>query len=165
MDKEKQAKGLLPTKLGSFTIGLVGEAGGRGAAILGAAKILCSILAAPRIALFWTVISDVPGICCSHSLSLGVTALSAPIISCSSFSHWHFLSFSCSFLLMLVSLGIATSIITAFFCCLLTTTVVSHHNFISLDLEIAQGCLVVGAGCYQMSDWQFPLGTAGRYDG
>uniref|UniRef100_A0A8C5ERG8 RING-type domain-containing protein n=1 Tax=Gouania willdenowi TaxID=441366 RepID=A0A8C5ERG8_GOUWI len=63
--------------------------------------------------------SDVfPGICWSHSSSLGVTAPSAPmttgttdvftlqVFSNSSLSHWYFSSFSCSFFLMLKSLGI-----------------------------------------------------------
>uniref|UniRef100_A0A669AZ21 mitogen-activated protein kinase kinase kinase n=1 Tax=Oreochromis niloticus TaxID=8128 RepID=A0A669AZ21_ORENI len=98
-------------------------------------RVLRSILAVPRTALFWTEISDVvPGICWSHSPSLGVTAPSAPIttgttvtftlhiLSSSSLSPWYFSSFSCSFFLMLLSFGTATSITTAVFFCLSTTT-------------------------------------------
>ncbi|KAI3354393.1 hypothetical protein L3Q82_018913, partial [Scortum barcoo] len=80
-----------------------------------------------------TEISDVvPGICWSHSSSLGVTALSTPItrgitdvftphiLSNCSLSPWYFSSFSCSFFLMLLSF--TTSISTALFCYLSTTT-------------------------------------------
>ncbi len=104
----------------------------------GSLRVLCSILAVPRTALFWTEISDVvPGICSSHSPSLGVTALRALITTgttvaftphiffSSSCSPWYFSSFLCSFFLMLLSLGIATSITTAFFRCLSTTTMSS----------------------------------------
>uniref|UniRef100_A0A3B3IPY8 Serpin domain-containing protein n=1 Tax=Oryzias latipes TaxID=8090 RepID=A0A3B3IPY8_ORYLA len=67
-------------------------------------------------ALFWTERSEVfPGMCCSHSSSLGVIAPSAPIttdttvtfnfhaLSISSLSPWYFFSFSCSFFLMFPS--------------------------------------------------------------
>uniref|UniRef100_A0AAX7UZ72 Immunoglobulin V-set domain-containing protein n=1 Tax=Astatotilapia calliptera TaxID=8154 RepID=A0AAX7UZ72_ASTCA len=80
-------------------------------------------------------ISDViPGICWSHSPSLGVTTPSAPIttgttvtftlhiLSSSSLSPLYFSSFSCSFFLILLSFGTATSITTAVFFCLSTTT-------------------------------------------
>lgn len=45
------------------------------------------------------------------------------------------LVFLCSFFLMLVSLGIATSITTV--------RLVSHHHFISLDLEFPQDLSLV----------------------
>ena len=80
----------------------------------GSLRVLRSILAVLSTALFWTESSDVvPGICWSHSSSLGVTAPSAPIttgttltftfhiLSCSSFCPWYFSGFS--FFLMLLS--------------------------------------------------------------
>ncbi|XP_049610708.1 transcription factor ETV7 isoform X1 [Syngnathus scovelli] len=46
----------------------------------GSLRVLRSIFAVPSTALFWTEMSDVfPGICFSHSSSLGVTAPSAPM--------------------------------------------------------------------------------------
>lgn len=70
--------------------------------------------------LLWTEILDViPRICRSYSPSLGVTALSASIVtgttvaftlhsfSTSSLSPWYFSNFSCSFSLTLLSRGIA----------------------------------------------------------
>lgn len=66
------------------------------------------------------VFGVVPGICWSHSCSLGVTVLSVPVTTeitadfiyhifpCSSFVPWYFSSLSCSFFLMLLSLGIST---------------------------------------------------------
>ncbi|TWW56342.1 Plexin-A1 [Takifugu flavidus] len=73
----------------------------------GSLRVMNRILTVPRTALFWTEISDVvPGICWNHLLS-----------------PWYFSSFSCSFFLMLLLLGIATSIITVFRC--LSTTTMS----------------------------------------
>ncbi|KAJ0006419.1 hypothetical protein NQD34_013692 [Periophthalmus magnuspinnatus] len=79
--------------------------------------------------------SDVfPGICCSQSSCLGVTAPSAPMttgttdtfsfqaFSSSSLSPWYFSSFSSSFFLMFPSLDTAMSTTTALLCCLATTT-------------------------------------------
>ena len=70
-------------------------------------RVMHSILYIPSTALFWTERSDVvPGICWSHSSSLGVTAPSAPITTGttlaftfhvlyrSSFSPWDFSNFS-----------------------------------------------------------------------
>ncbi|PWA28582.1 hypothetical protein CCH79_00013551 [Gambusia affinis] len=46
----------------------------------GSLRVLRSILAVPRTAHFWTEMSDVvPGICCSHCSSLGVTAPRVPM--------------------------------------------------------------------------------------
>ena len=95
----------------------------------GSLRVLRSILAVPITALFWTESSDVvPGICWSHSSSLGVTAPSVPITTGTaltltfhvlfsssfslSFSRWYFSSFSYSFFFMLLSLGTAMSITT-----------------------------------------------------
>ncbi len=105
------------------------------------------ISAVPRIALFWTETSDVvPWICWSCSPSLWLTASSAPvttgttvastphIFSSSCFSPWHFLSFSCSFFVMLLLLGIAPSITSAFFCCLLINTMSGWLAITSLSV-------------------------------
>lgn len=80
-------------------------------------NFLRSVLVVPAV-LFWTESSEfVPGICWSHSSSLGVTAQSVPtptgttlaftfhILSSFSFRPWYFSSFSCSFLMLLLCLS------------------------------------------------------------
>ncbi len=112
----------------------------------GSLKVLHGILAVPNIALFWTETSDVlPGICWSHSSSLLVTAPSAPIITgtsvaftphiffSSSFSPWYFFKL---LLLMLLSLGIATFIATAFLYCLLINMMSHWLAITSLSMWI-----------------------------
>ena len=101
--------GLLPLKLGSSTRGL------------GAWGFTLPV---------WGSRPQVPPI------STGTTAaLTFHIFSTSFFSSWYF----SSFFLMLLSLGIATSIPAAFFFHLSITMIVSHHLFISLYLEVPQG--------------------------
>ncbi|PWA28005.1 hypothetical protein CCH79_00012110, partial [Gambusia affinis] len=71
----------------------------------GSLRVLRSILTVPRTAHFWTEMSDVvPGICCSHCSSLGVTAPRVPMttgttvvftfqaLSSSSLRPWYFSS-------------------------------------------------------------------------
>lgn len=118
-------------------------------------KVLCSILAVPWTVLSWTEISDaIPGIYCSNSTSLEdhcikycdyhADHLPHPLY-CSSFSRLlYFLSFSCSFLILLslstATATAATSIIMAFLLCLSTITnhvwLASHHQFVRLCPEV-----------------------------
>ena len=105
-------------------------------------RVLHSILALAPV-LFWTEsFDDVPGICWSHSSSLGVTAPSAPIttgttlafsfhvFSSSSLSPWYYSSLLYSYFLMLLSLGFAMSITTAYFFCLSVT--IMSNTYISI---------------------------------
>ena len=102
----------------------------------GSLRVLRWIVAVASIVLFWTEVSGViPGICWIHPPSLGVTAPISPIttgitvaftphiLSSSPFSPWYFMSLPCSFFLMLLSLGIATSTNIAFSSYLLTTLI------------------------------------------
>ncbi|XP_051261435.1 sialic acid-binding Ig-like lectin 12 isoform X2 [Dicentrarchus labrax] len=64
----------------------------------GSLRVLRSILAVPRTALFWTEASDVvPGICWSHSPSLGVTAPRAPTTTGITLALTFHICSSCSF--------------------------------------------------------------------
>lgn len=92
-------------------------------------RVLCSILAVPNHALFWTESYDVaPGMCWSPSPRLEITVPSAPtstgaplaftfhILSSVSFKSWYFSSFSSSFFLRLLSLDTTTSNRSVVFC-------------------------------------------------
>ena len=102
------------------------------------AQVLYQRSKCPRV--LWTIlinltcteISDVaPGISQNQIPILGVGPLSAPINTqstdafthpfSSSFSSLYFSSFSCSFFLIMLLLGFATSTTTAFFSCLSAT--------------------------------------------
>lgn len=109
--------------------------------------------------LLWTEILDViPRICRSYSPSLGVTALSASIItgtavaftlhsfSSSSLSALYFWSFSFSFFLTLSSLGIATSI----------TMAVCLRSF-SYPTEHTEEVVYSGFGGYDCQDKKFHI--------
>lgn len=77
----------------------------------------------------------------SASITTNTTEAFTFQISCSfSFSPWYFLSFECSFTLMLISLRTATFITMPFrFVDYHNVWLDSHHYFISLNLEVPQG--------------------------
>lgn len=89
----------------------------------GSLRVRHSVLAVLRTVLFWTEASDVaPGI----SSSLEVTTRHIPVTRATFAFAFHI--FFCSFLLMLLSAGIETSVTTVLFFSLLTTTIWSAFS-------------------------------------